>query len=68
MNRWIPVFGNQARRVQDEKWACTKCGAIALSGHEEGPPNGMCQCPKCLGGGGSSSESFRKNYDLINWG
>ena len=68
MSDWIPIYGHKARRPIDEKWACRRCEAQAIAGHEEGPPNGMCQCPKCLGGGGSSSELYRNNYDLINWG
>lgn len=67
MSNWLPVFGHKARRLEDEKWACAGgCNAQVLTSHKDGPPNGICNCPKCRTM--PSSESYRKNFDLINWG
>jgi len=61
---WIPVFGNKARRVEDEKWACRGgCDAQVLTSHAEGPPNGICRCGNCRPM--PSSQLYRDNYDKI---
>lgn len=64
--KWIQVFRGKQRRKDQERWACTGCGAIHDASHNDTPPNGACHCAECRGHL-SNTELYRNNYDLINW-
>ncbi|MFH1625366.1 MAG: hypothetical protein ABID54_09465 [Pseudomonadota bacterium] len=65
MTEWKAVYRNKKRRPQDEKFACTSCGAVWDGSHSEGPPNGICTCGKDHSK--TVSNEFKAGFDLIDW-
>jgi Zn finger protein HypA/HybF involved in hydrogenase expression len=60
MTEWKAVFRSKKKCPEDERWACTGCGAILDQNHKITPQDGTCQCPACTGK--TVSGAYRENY------